>query len=200
MEKRPTLNGLRPTSRQGAIFGLYVCLFLVVDGVIVASHRVIGGVNVLPLIFMFCLWLLGLLIVLLDRPGPVRNWAGPFLVSLSCPYVALWYDGEAILHWARSAPLPPWHHIVLINGLLLGGFGVYFVRMYPRSCPSCGLRSLIPLLRLTRVEKRLSRTRWCASCGETLWKDAEGRWQKERRRTWVEASLARNCASPEHSN
>ena len=199
MDKPLKLNGLRPNARHGLIFGFYLGLFLLVDCLILATHRAIGGVNVLPLIFMFCIWLLGVLIVLLDRPGPVRNWAGPFLLSLTCPYVALWYDAEVTLHWARSFPVPPWYQLVAVNGLLLGGFALYCRRMYPRTCPSCGLRSLIPLVRLTRPEKRLTRTSWCASCGETHWKDAEGAWQKERRRTWIDEPVPVGCDGGGHA-
>lgn len=194
MEKPLIANGLRPTARHRAVVALYLCSFLFVGVVILATRRTIGGANVLPLVFMFCLWLLGLVFVLFDQPGPVRNWAGPFVLSLSCPYVALWYDIEVLLRWMLHSSLPPWRYVLLINGLLLGGFALYFSRMYPRCCPKCGLRSLIPLLRLTRPEKRLSRTLWCASCGETLWKDGDGEWQKERRKTWLEDG---NAAGPQ---
>ena len=193
MEKPISLSQLQPKSRYGVIFGLYLCLFLLINSVLLATHRAVRGVNVLPLAFLFCMWLFGLLIVLLDRPGPVRNWAGPFLLSLCCPYVAFWYDSEAALYWVLLSRTPAWPQLLTINVLLLGGFAVYFRRMYPKCCPNCSRRSLIPLLRLTRTEKRLARTRWCASCGETHWGDAEGNWHKERRRTWVDEGAGEPC-------
>ncbi len=179
-------SGLRPAARYALILGIYVLLTVAALITLLIAHRASATVNVLPLAFMFSIWLLGVLTILIDRPGPVRNWAAPLVVSLCAPYVALWYDWEIALKWARSGVPPMWTTLLLLNTIVLGGYGVYLSRAYPQRCPKCHSRSLIPLFRLTRIEKRTARTRWCASCNEKLWKDQNGTWQKERRKTWVD--------------
>jgi hypothetical protein len=51
-----------------------------------------GLIEAVPLAVLYSPWLLGLLVIVLDRTGPVRNWLGPMLNSLCYPALGLWYD------------------------------------------------------------------------------------------------------------
>lgn len=183
--------GLRPTRRHGAILALYLALVSIALVPFSALARVTGGTNTPFLVALLLPWLLGVLIVMFDRPGPVRNWAGPLLLSLFYPTLALSYDWAIVVQWARFGNPPDLRITLVGNVLLLGGFSWYVASMLPRRCPACGQRSLIPLLRLGSQERRTSKTRWCASCGGKYWKDREGAWQKERRKTWLDTARER---------
>ena len=184
-------SGLLPTRRHGAILALYLALLSAVLIPFSALVRVIGEANTTFLVALLSPWLLGTLIVVFDRPGPVRNWAGPLLLSLFYPTLALSYDWVIVAQWVRSGSPPDLRVPLVGNVLLLGGFSMYAASMLPRRCPACNHRSLIPLLRLWRKERRTAKTRWCASCGGKYWKDRKGVWQEERRRTWLDT--AREC-------
>jgi len=180
MDQAADLNrGLATTSRQRRIFALYAVTMLVLCSGAIALRQRAGGYNLLPLLLLFAPWLLGVLVVLLDRPGPLRNWMGPLLVSLFYPCIALWYDGAALVAWFRLGHAPAWAFAVPFNALLLGGFLAYLTRVYPRRCPDCGQRSLVPFVRLGKKDGRTRQTRGCASCGVHLCKDDQGRWQHE---------------------
>jgi hypothetical protein len=162
-------------------------------------ERRTGLVQAVPLAALYTPWLAGLLIILLDRRGPVRNWLGPLLISLFYPALGFWYDSLALEAWVREGTRPAWVFLVPVNGVLIFGFAMYLAKMYPKHCPRCQRRSLIALLRLFGQEKRTAKTYWCASCGAKLWKDREGRWQNERRRTWLDTAEvpAAAAGSPE---
>jgi hypothetical protein len=188
------LLGLKPTRRHGLIFLLYVAIAVVAFVKLLEIERRTGLVHALPLAALYSPWLLGLLIIGLDRPGPVRNWLGPLVLSLFYPALGLWYVWDAATAWVRFGRPPAWHVVVPITVIVLTGFAAFLVRMYPRGCPKCEERSLIPLTRLIKEEKRSAKTWWCASCGAKLWKDREGQWQKERRKTWLDAAEAADAA------
>jgi hypothetical protein len=154
-------------------------------------ERRTGLIQAIPLAVLYSPWLLGLLVIVLDCPGPIRNWLGPLLISLFYPALGFWYDWTALDAWIRHGDRPAWVYLVPVNGVLLFGFVAYVARMAPKRCPRCQRRSLIALLRLFAQEKRTVNTHWCASCGAQLWKDPEGRWQNERRQTWLDAAELR---------
>jgi hypothetical protein len=181
-------TGLKPTRRQGRIVLLFLVLLCLIFVRFSAIERRTGLFPAVPVAVLCSPWLAGLLLILLDRPGPVRNWLGPLFVSLFYPALCFYHDWNAVNAWLRRGTPPNWSFSITLNAVLLGGFAVYLARMAPRHCPRCRRRSLIPLQRLTRQEKRSVKTHWCAACGATLWKDREGRWQPERRRTWLDAA------------
>lgn len=181
---------LTPTARQCWIFGLYAATMLFLCTMVMVLRQRTGGYNVLPLLLLLAPWFLGCFVVLLDRPGLLRNWLGPLLLSLFYPCLALWYDGAALVRWVQLGQPPVWAFAAVLNALLLGGFLVYLSAVYPKRCPDCGQRSLVPLLRLGKQEKQARKTRWCASCGAKLSKDDEGHWQHEH------AAFQRDAAPP----
>lgn len=183
-----TRCGLQTTPRQGAIFGLYSAASIA--AAVYAPRYGAGGINVVPVLQLLSPWLLGVALIVFDRPGPLRNWMAPLLLSLFYPTAALCYDAAALADWARFGHAPPWFVPAALNVTCLGGFAIYLHSMYPKRCPTCDRRALIPLLRLGTREKRTSKTRWCACCGAKLWRDDRGQWQPERRRTWLDSEKA----------
>jgi hypothetical protein len=73
--------------------------------------------------------------------------------------------------------------VALLNLLLLSCFAFFACYFWPHRCPSCRLRSFIPLMPFVFREQRSNSTHWCASCGVQYWKK-DGQWVVERRRTW----------------
>jgi hypothetical protein len=131
-------------------------------------------------------WLLGLLVMAFDRPGPLRNWVISSLLVLFSPALALHYDWTLARDYCQVGSLPSPLLILSLNLFFLGSYAVYWRAMGPQPCPSCHRRSLIPLMHLWGQTPRTSKTRWCASCGSLFWRIGAGPWQKERRRTWLD--------------
>jgi hypothetical protein len=190
-------NGLRPTRRH---FGIAVCFVLLSwfgYACLCELRRQTGLIQPLAVSILYSPWLLGFLIILLDRRGPLRNWFAPMLISLFYPVMGFCYDWSAYSAWMRFGVSPSWGVLIPTNVVLVFGFAFFLLQMYPRRCPRCEQRSLIPLLRLFVQEKRSAKTHWCASCGEKLWKDREGHWQKERRWTWLDAEEIKSIRAGE---
>jgi hypothetical protein len=87
-----------------------------------------------------------------------------------------------VQHGRTPAFLPT----LLLNLVVLGQLVAYRTRLIPSRCPSCQRRSLIPLMRLFQTEARSANTHWCAACGGQFWKDVDGTWRTERRKTWLD--------------
>jgi hypothetical protein len=130
--------------------------------------------------------LLALLVVIIERAGPAKNWAVSFLLFLFYPALALNHDGTALLDYVRHGRPPMLWATVLLNATAFAYALVYVGRVIPRPCPGCRRRTLIPLMRLYKKDERTSNTCWCASCGGKYWKDREGNWRIERRTTWLD--------------
>lgn len=178
-----TRSGLQATPRQCWIFGLYAAV--VMTATVFVPKQGTGSLNSVPMLQLLSPWLLGLALIVFDRPGPLRNWLAPLLLSLFYPIAALWYDAASIADWARFGHPPQWIFAAALNVICLGGFAIYLRSLYPTRCPECDRRALIPLLRLGKQEKRTNRTRWCACCGVQLWRGDSSEWQRERRQTWL---------------
>jgi hypothetical protein len=131
--------------------------------------------------------LLALLVAIIERPGPLKNWALSLLLCLFFPLLVLNHDVAVVHDYLVSGRRPTLWATILINAVILINTLPYAGRMVPRPCPSCRRRTLVPLLRLVKKDKRTAKTCWCASCGGTFWKDREGVWRPERRKTWLDA-------------
>jgi hypothetical protein len=176
---------------------IVVAYFAVLLGILVPVVRYYGSsgmINGSLVILLASPWLLGILVLLVERKGPVKYWAAPLLLSLTAPALALSHDWVIADVWRRTGSVPNAMVSLLVNALLIGTFSLFFASMYPGCCPRCGHRSLIPLLRLWGRGSRTSKTRWCGHCGAQYWRNREGLWQKERRSTWVDA-LVRQVTS-----
>ena len=179
-------EGLKTTKRQLWILLLFAVLWILIYAKLTEIHQRTGLINAKPLAVLYTPWLLGVLVILIDRPGPVRNWLGPLLISVFYPTLCLWYDFDASSKWMHHGTAPTWFLLIPMNILVFGGFAVYLARMSPKRCPTCERRALIPLLRLLKQDRRTVNTHWCAACGAKLWKDQEGQWQREKRRTYLD--------------
>lgn len=148
--------GLRPTLRHVMIGVVYVAL---------ASAWFRGATpGVLTLLLPLSPPLLALLVLLLERPGPAKFWLAGLIASLFVPALVAWSDLVALMAWSDlsaqwSGPI----EVVILLALVVNAAGVAgLVRVatrWPRRCPACGLRSLLPLGRRARG------LRWCVSCG-----------------------------------
>lgn len=129
--------------------------------------------------------MLGTLIASFDRPGPVRNWAVILSLSLCYPAIAVAFDANLAVGVWRSGEWPsPWRPLAF-NFLIGAPYVAFLARMWPRRCPGCSERALIPLLRPGGQSGRLNGTRCCAACAGLYWRDHAGHWRPERRATWV---------------
>jgi hypothetical protein len=131
--------------------------------------------------------LLALLVMVIERPGALRNWCVIFLNALFFPAVVLNHDFVALLGYLREGRAPVLWVTLVLNLVGFAWVSKYAGKLLPRICPSCQRRTLIPLIRLGKRESRSSKTSWCGSCGGKFWKDADQRWRSERRTTWLDA-------------
>jgi len=180
-------TGRRPIGRHIFIGMLY---FLIQWNVIIPFLVRTGETGVrgaLMAILLLSPPLIALLVIFIDREGPLRNWAVLFLLVLLYPAVALNHDAVVLFEYLAYGRTPALWPTLLLNLSLLPASVLCGRKMVPRSCPSCGRHTLVPLMRLLKKEKRSANTRWCASCGGQFWKDAEGNWRVERRKTWWDA-------------
>lgn len=133
------------------------------------------------------LWVVGILVLLLDRESPGKYWAVPLLLSISFPGLAVCYDWWTFDRWRSAGVVPHLGATVVVNLLLFGAFLAFVMTTRPDRCPRCGHWALIPLPRLRGGGARTAKTRWCGSCGAQYWRQGKGVWQKERRMTWIDA-------------
>jgi hypothetical protein len=129
-------------------------------------------------------WAAGMLLLVIGRAGPLKNWAVCWLISFSFPVIILKYGIDltrmALAFGSASTPVVLTFFFVIPMGWYLR----FLARMSPRRCPRCRKASLIPLMQLERQEERSSNTRWCAGCLGKFWKEWQRVWQPERRLTW----------------
>ncbi len=131
-------------------------------------------------------WVLGSLVWVFDRPGPLRDWTSAGLLFAFYPALTIYIDLSIALDAASSRLLPSLGPILLFNALMLVSSLAFYRKMKRLNCPVCARRSLIPLIRLKGQSRRSDRTRWCASCGGQFWRDSTEAWRVERRRTWID--------------
>lgn len=189
MKHTTRTHGLRIRDRHLLILFAY---FAVLLGILVPALRIYGAKNAVNgslVILLASPWLLGLLVLLVERKGPVKYWAAPLFLSLSAPALAISHNWMIVDHWRVTGAVPSTIISLLVNIIFVGSFSLFFARMYPDCCPRCGHRSLIPLIHLWNRSDRTPKTRWCGSCGAKYWRNREGLWQKERRSTWVDALI-----------
>lgn len=180
------LPGLRLTLRHQMIGVAYFALVFTTMGAardgagqLDLFHGMLWSVLLTP-------WMLGFLVLLLDRPGPLRNWTVSTLFMLFSPALAVAHDWITAATLLDTGSIPHPVSTLAINVVFLGAFAVYWYYMAPARCPGCGRASLIPLMMLGGQTRRTVKTRWCAGCGGQYWGAGRGPWNKERRRTWLD--------------
>jgi hypothetical protein len=151
-------HGVRPTLRHLMIVVVAVALLSSV-----AAPMVRHGVNGSDLaqatsVVIFAPALLGLLVFMMDRPGPVKNWLAGLLLQFTYPVLVVWSD--VLTYWFGQGRRLFWP-LVVLNALAIPSL-LRMVNRLPRRCPQCGLRSLLPL------GQRASKLQWCASCGHRV--------------------------------
>jgi hypothetical protein len=179
-------GGFRITGRYLLILYVYLVILLrvIVPGLRALSPAGTWHIGLATL--LVSLPLLASLVVAFDRPGPLKNWAVSFLIFLLYPAIALNHDLAALSDYLARGTRPALWTTLLLNLAIIPPSVFYARRLVPRACPGCRRRTLIPLMRLFKEEERSAKTCWCASCGGKYWKDQEGNWRVERRRTWMD--------------
>jgi hypothetical protein len=178
----------RLRSRHLAIMVTFLAILV---GILMPLAPVLGRLGLLSprlVLFIAAPWVLGLLVLLIERKSPVKFWAAPLLVSLSAPALVLWLNSVVVLGSNRMPSGSALLALLFVNTVLIGRFTLYLRDMCPRCCPDCQTRSMIPLRKLLGAEPRLRNTFWCGSCGGTYWRAMTGEWRKERRQTWVDVA------------
>jgi hypothetical protein len=180
------LDWFRPRFRHVAIGVAFLAL---VAGILVPLTRILGRLGLLSpqlLLLVAAPWLLGLLVLLIERRSPVKFWAAPLLVAVGAVPLVLWLNSVVMQGWTHRPSVPALLATLLTNIAFIGGLTVFLRDMCPRNCPECRTRSMIPLRGFLGSERRTRRTFWCGSCGAAYWRTMAGEWKKERRRTWVD--------------
>jgi hypothetical protein len=173
--------------------------FAVLLKVIIPLIRYAGYTRVGPVVLATLLVappLLALLVALIERPGPLKNWALSLLLCLFFPALVLYHDVAVVRDYVVHARRPTLWATLLINAVVLTSTLPSVGRMVPRPCPRCRRRILVPLLRPFKRDKRTAKTCWCASCGAEFWKDREGTWRPERRKTWLDEPATSGTQPP----
>jgi hypothetical protein len=177
---------IRFTFRHFVVLGVYfTVLFKIILPLINYAGYTRIGQTVLAVV-LFSPPLLALLVAIIERPGPVKYWAMSLLLCLFFPALVLYHDVGVVHDYLAYGRRPTLWATLLINVVILTNTLPYVARMVPRPCPKCRRRTLVPLLRPFRKDKRTVKTCWCASCGAKFWKDSEGNWRPERRNTWLD--------------
>jgi hypothetical protein len=181
---------LRPNVR---LLLIVVALFDLLMGALVLLIRHLGTIGALPpylTVLVLSPWLLGILVLTIDRPSPVKYWAAPLLLSLIAPALAVCHDGLIIRSWTLAGGPPDAVVTLLLNIALIIPFCFGIHHMSPRLCPDCGRRAMIPMLRPRGRSRRTALIRWCGSCGARYGRIGAGPWKSERRTTWLDADVA----------
>jgi len=174
--------GLRPTLRHLMILVLYGAALC---AVFTSSFRQMpptlkGVIELFSFSVFFSPLILWILFRLLDRPGPVRDWIVGVLISLFLPCMAIHFTLTIFV-------IRPGRHsmtfmiFTLLYVLFLTWYVLHHVvpTLWPSLCPTCGVRSLIPLKdRLRRIPPVPQQTRWCASCGSKYRRQPSGAWEE----------------------
>jgi hypothetical protein len=151
--------GVHPTLRHLSILVLF---FALLSAMVVPALKS-GSYLIASFLLPLSLPMLALLVMLLDKPGPMKIWLAGLLAYLFLPALVAWVDWmaavtefPALVTQEVTAPVAICI-LVLIN--VPGVLALYrlFGRL-PRRCPECRLRALLPLGRL----------KWCAACGVRL--------------------------------
>ena len=182
-ENRVSLPGLRPTLRHWMIVVAHFALAFAILAPVVHQATPAGISNAALATLLFSPWALAVLVLLLDRPGPLKFWAAPLLFVSFSPLVALCYDVVVLVNYLNLQVRPNLGMCLVVNVVFLGAFAVYLAGMGPTSCPGCSRRALIPWMTPWGRVRRFSKTRWCACCGATYWRDPGEPWRRERRTT-----------------
>lgn len=177
-------HGLRLTLRHQAILVAHCALLLVVLRPYVDTGGRWAYFNATIAALLISPWLLAALVLVFDRPGPLKYWLAPLSLSLLGPILALCYDLNAAASWTANGTPPRILLTVAVNAFFIGSFLVYLRHAGPTTCPTCSRRALVPLYSVSGTTPRTSSTRWCAACGVRLWRRDRGEsWQPERRKT-----------------
>lgn len=182
-------SGLRPTLRHQMIAIVYFAvIFAIVDAV--RKRGIAETLGVMTACgLLLTPWILGVLVMVLDRPGPQRNWTVTSIFMLFAPGIALYYDSVTVATYWRTGTIYSVPLTLFMNLFFFGSYAIYWKATGPQTCPLCNKWALIPLVRLSGPTRRTEKTRWCAACGGLLWRLGNGPWQKERRRTWLDGAV-----------
>jgi hypothetical protein len=193
MDRKCAGHGVAPfrlTLRRQMILVAYFAVIFAVVNATIDRPAADAGRSAARVFLLLSPWVLGGLVALFDRPGPVRGWSVACLLFLFYPALAVDLDLTLALDVVRSGwPPSPWAALVF-NLLIAGPTWLFFWRMAPARCPECARSTLIPLVRLSGQSRRLHGTGWCAGCGRLFWRGRRGAWQRERRATWIDPAPA----------
>jgi hypothetical protein len=151
-------HGVRPTLRHLMILTVAVALLSAVAAPMVRHGPNGSDLAQATSVVIFAPALLGLLVFMMDRPGPVKNWLAGLLLQFTYPVVVVWADGLAYEFGQGRRLFWP---LVVLNALTIPSL-LRIVNRLPERCPQCGLRALLPLGRFNLT------LRWCASCGHSV--------------------------------
>ena len=183
----PRPSGLRPTLRQLMIFILATALLIAAframwrRGYLGYDNRSTCS-SVAMFVAIYPMLLLGVLLLALDRRGPVRIWyfaccwtgwsflgGASFLISDLASYLL---SGQ----WPLIFPMSS-----ILGVVCLWAGSKQLQSAWPRLCPSCGCRAVIAIARQVPPDQPkgqlAGQESWCSICGTRFEKDASPGWQ-----------------------
>jgi hypothetical protein len=173
-------HGLRPTLRHLLILNAYFAILFAVLLPISRLPAPLPGAWGRLALYSFALpvspLIATVLVMLFERPGPVKKWLVALISRLVLPSMALWLDLLVAAQMAAGAyrfKAGPFLIVLLLNAFLVMFALIQLPPMIPSKCPRCGTRTLLPVRIYLRSLKGQSEARWCAGCGKTFRGDEE---------------------------
>lgn len=179
----PRPGGLHPTLRQFMIVVLGIATILAAC-VHNRNYELLGNradVVCLNVAFLIAGWpvpWMMILLFLLDRPGPVRNWTVALCLASWGLVAGIAFVTADPLSWALCGRPTIVFPLLPITGLVCLCAAPYSFRpLRPGRCRHCGRRSIIPTATKSATRKVKLMTGWCASCGTEYERKSTEMWR-----------------------
>ncbi|WP_435008762.1 hypothetical protein P12x_000026 [Tundrisphaera lichenicola] len=183
----PLSTGLNPTLRQLMILVIWAGLLSAATRAVL-QWRLFGDrpeilCMIVPIhLGVYPMPALAILLWAFDRPGKVRDWyRSSCMIGANLASGGLFLLQDPTCYALTGKPTQHFPMALFLGPIcLLAGWHQWRAAR-PRVCPSCGLKSVIPIAHPARPRsKRLvnsGKRGWCASCGATFERMGKGAWQ-----------------------
>jgi hypothetical protein len=180
--------GLKPTLRHMMIVILWAALVLAVfrmlmlGGLFVAPPQIVC-LNVVMIVAAWPMLILAILILALDRWGPVRDWYFACCkIAWSALAGVMFLLVDPVCYFLYGQPSLIFPVLPLLGVACLWGGTMQVRAAWPGTCPHCGHRTVIATRGTVQGAARGRRNMirgWCATCGAAYQREGMKDWQPE---------------------
>ena len=185
---RPHPIGLKPTLRHMMIVILWAALVLAVlrmlmlGGLFVAPPQIVC-LNVATIVAAWPMLILAVLILALDRWGPVRDWYFACCqIAWSALAGAVFLLVDPVCSSLSGQPTVVFPVLPFLGVACLWGGTMQLRAAWPGACPRCGHRTIIATRGRVQGAARGRRNMvrgWCATCGAAYQREGLTAWRPE---------------------